>query len=98
MRFHASLLARLRVSAPDVAVTVLFETGHTVPAIVDGAAAVGADLIVMGSHGTNGFERGARTEPMGPADFRLHHEPGHPTRHLPGAVGEALTGGDACAG
>jgi nucleotide-binding universal stress UspA family protein len=43
--------------APDVAVTVLFETGRAVTTIVDCAATIGADLIVMGSHGTNGFER-----------------------------------------
>ena len=234
-------LVCLTAGAPDVSVTVLFETGQAVTTIVDCAATIGADLIVMGSHGTNGFERlllgsvtdevlrkagcpvlvvppranatsrlpfthllcpvdfspasrtglalacsiaqeadakltllhvldlppenelitsgpfaypecrdqrereahialkcldparppdvvpsghargawqpvpggppnrrgtvggshrerCARTEPVGPADLRLHHEPGHTARHLPGAVGEALTGGDACAG
>jgi nucleotide-binding universal stress UspA family protein len=50
-------LACLTARAPGVAVTIRFETGQAVPTIVDGAADVGADLIVMGSHGTNGFER-----------------------------------------
>ena len=50
-------LACLTAGAPDVAVTALFETGQVVTTIVDGAANLGADLIVMGSHGTNGFER-----------------------------------------
>ena len=50
-------LACLAAEAPDVAVTALFETGHAVTSIVDRAASLGADLIVMGSHGTNGFER-----------------------------------------
>ena len=50
-------LACLTVGASDVAVTVLFETGHVVTSIVDRAAHSGADLIVIGSHGTNGFER-----------------------------------------
>ena len=50
-------LARLSAEAPDVEVNALFETGHAVTSIVDGAASLGADLIVMGSHGTSGFER-----------------------------------------
>jgi nucleotide-binding universal stress UspA family protein len=50
-------LARLSAGDPEVEVTALFETGHAVTSIVDRAASLGADLIVMGSHGTNGFER-----------------------------------------
>jgi nucleotide-binding universal stress UspA family protein len=50
-------VACLTAGAPDVAVTALFETGHAVTSIVDCAASLGVDLIVMGSHGTNGFER-----------------------------------------
>ena len=50
-------LVCLTAGAPDVSVTVLFETGQAVTTIVDCAATIGADLIVMGSHGTNGFER-----------------------------------------
>jgi nucleotide-binding universal stress UspA family protein len=50
-------LVCLTAGAPDVGVTVRFETGQAVTAIVECAATIGADLIVMGSHGTNGFER-----------------------------------------
>jgi nucleotide-binding universal stress UspA family protein len=50
-------LACLTAGAPDVEVSVRFETGQAVLTIADCAANVGADLIVMGSHGANGFER-----------------------------------------
>ena len=38
-------------------VAVKFETGQVVTTIVECAASLGVDLIVMGSHGTSGFER-----------------------------------------
>jgi nucleotide-binding universal stress UspA family protein len=50
-------LAGLTAGVPDVAVTVRFETGQVVATIVGCAANLDADLIVMGSHGANGFER-----------------------------------------
>jgi nucleotide-binding universal stress UspA family protein len=56
-RHRVDELARLNAGDPEVEVTALFETGHAVTSIVDNAASLGADLIVMGSHGTTGFER-----------------------------------------
>ncbi|MEO8257021.1 MAG: universal stress protein [Acidobacteriota bacterium] len=50
-------LARSIAAAPEGAVTTLFETGQPVTSIVERAAGLGADLIVIGSHGSTGFER-----------------------------------------
>ena len=50
-------VARLTAGAPGVVVAVRFETGQVVTTIVECAASLGVDLIVMGSHGTSGFER-----------------------------------------
>src|SRR6187431_165143 len=44
-------IARLTAAAPGV-VAVKFETGEVVTTIVECAANLGVDLIVMGSHGT----------------------------------------------
>src|SRR6185295_7974352 len=50
-------VARQTAAAPGVSVAVRFETGQVVTTIVTCAATLNVDLIVMGSHGTSGFER-----------------------------------------
>jgi nucleotide-binding universal stress UspA family protein len=56
-RVHGEVVASLEAATiADLDVHVLVDVGKPAPCILDRADTLGADLIVMGTHGTSGFE------------------------------------------